>query len=642
MPTESGSSAFRFEKAPVQRYEENAQYVESTLDVRSEILRTGGPRDRMIKILAQAEVPTEEIARYSAAVEEFFARPTRLEKGRPDTGFSFSFNRYYFSPEISVQSNVSFPDISRIFKLKPKLASVEAHAEPVREITLDPQTVYETFLHSQKDVSTSSKPFVEELVAINRWTYAVHEALHINQAISIGDNLNRVIEASGAPEIFNPEKIAQIVNHRTDPSFDVSPSMEEAVAKLKTSPLVSDRLAKGQSSALLFGNVEASMDSLADFALKDSIRERPRFVAWLHNEILTRVIFLEQIKKDLTESKKDYPNELFLAMHKARAETTFTLEMLMRPYFAAFDSSAEARAYLDAAEKRDKPTGKTLNVTAVEHASVDPATITNLISDVTLLMTEEPDVDAYSVAKFPNGREAFYFRGGSRRPFCMEGVKLTVDIVRAAQEKGWTHKQITSFFSYLQDGLEPGDEGMLDVLAKNLKTELTLSVPVSDLELLFGMKENLGLDSLRIDYPRKAIVRKAILQMMLQDQPKAAQALIQPMFFQLPTSYAKNDVVIMTGILKVDEAMDWTTKPIPWDEVEKNTALGIVDLDVPALSEPQRGRLKVAYQDVEKAYEIWKKHTDQDGLHIDGDGYEKAKVRFFEFLVVLRKEQKGV
>lgn len=312
-----------------------------------------GPVEQVKNFLQSFGIPQDKITLYQEAVHAFLNRGSIVEKEGLQR---FTPAPKYFQPKIGFQDVVTkgdfrsrdqkrflfdtFPDFLRRLDLKPHLGqkegvdTVEVSGEEILAELERDGTPYEPGVSPKSDTPTKGEKM---LVQLNRLMYALHEPIHIQEGLNIGDRLSLLKNRLSAEGIFDPQKEKEIVAVLPDIQEDeVTVEMHPGLDLHNSEKLKELGVEKVWS---LIPENEMTMDMISARFTKDLIKENPAFLMYVHN---TFIGFVEAARAYRGRGKKD---------EKLEKKLEAGLRAFGQTYFAAVKDSEEMRLIFDKPQK---------------------------------------------------------------------------------------------------------------------------------------------------------------------------------------------------------------------------------------------------------------------------------------------------
>lgn len=551
------------------------------------------PLGKITAAFKEAGIPEAEIERYQAAVSAFADRPAEVSKGQI---FYFYPQQYYFGTDIGLKTELQpLPDLLKNTPLKPRLGKGPDQRSIVTH-PFDGQKILEAFenLESSPDKVT---PMEKLLVQINRGMYRLHEPLHITQDLTTGDRLNRLKDRYQAHTIFNSTKEKEIIEYEGYQTPDTwhKPEWMNGSKFILPKPDIPDH--DDYWAGVQVANNETTMDILSEEATRDLIREQPVFLLWLHNTLSAQMEALRTYRQNLldTLSGKD---GVYVPKPEAFEQLEMSTGMIMNAYFAAFENSEAVETFLQKADN------KTLNRKVrgqIAHVpSFTETDFLNHLNDIRQLIEllkkqedgESIDPDLLTEHQFPSGKR-YLKKTKSQGAITQEGVRRAALIVKQAIDQGFTSEDIQERFASIQNGVNLDDAARLAAIKAAMHRDLKIDLSVDAIKEMHNVDKYMYFDNFD-DYKLKLAARREIFREVRAVAPQETRNLIKGLFYEIPLSMKIGGIEIMTGFGKIGETNEWQARP--WEEIEQDLALGIVDLNVPLLPDDDKNELKNLWQ----------------------------------------------
>lgn len=309
------------------------------------------------------DVPQKEVALFEDAFRVFVDSPTVITiREKPEEPLIFIRNEPYAKVTICLP-------------VEPLLLPVKAGSLVEEIATVDKA--------ARGRAVTSEEHLV---VALNRILFAAHDALHTTMAESHGDNLNMLIHQLAAFDVFDPDNVVKTgmlvtgwaqYEHYSQwfkPTRELINSVIGYPPDWKNEDGIVEVAGNEISPhGLLTQYHEMTFDMVAMESSRALLLKMPKVIAWVHANIQSLVMRLRELHASLLKiaDKAQLP---------AFRRITNALDALRRVYFAVFEDSQEAKAFLG-------ETSDTLDF--------DELKIANIISECTAILVE--DVNPYAV-----------------------------------------------------------------------------------------------------------------------------------------------------------------------------------------------------------------------------------------------------
>ncbi len=557
------------------------------------------------RIFTQAGVTEEQQQKFEEVVRDaYFQRPTTVSRRKTKgLGLDFRPQEYYFAPHISFDNlPISLTGLLPT-NFTPKLGKEEhVTPSPLTETMLDVAT--ELFVNpppikAPKNKDHVTTPIERMLAQINRLMYAFHEPLHIHQGLHAGDKINKIKDRFDATDLINPAKErAFVLQAEEQTEFHLKPVdglVDSILPALPLGePLDPDDASLEWTQRILSHN-EATMDALSELALKETLREKPALLLWVHNTFCTLQAILRHLKDGVTtQEMHDKWGHVGIHLREKINHVIDLADFLEPLYFSAFENSKEA---LDTFTRPNLP--KTLNRSltgsVINNINFDRASYLNLVGDLKLLLRE----NAPKNYAYPSG-ETHPYDTFWNTPLTNKGIELTQQLIQQAHLLGKTEEDILTLTSAIthtmQKGMKPwglvaGEDGpiYLSTLAKRVQNAWQLPWTEADLKELLGISKLL-IPDFGGEYARQRFLRKSLMTNLLATHPEQIAPYIQSIFFEAPPFFNTEDFFMLTEFRSVKkEAGPRDTTRISMEDLTQEdlfqtTALSLFDLDVTKLS----------------------------------------------------------
>ncbi len=585
---------------------------------KEELLREGegSPLHTMLQFLREAGIEDAEIEEYRGVIRAFHERPTHVV--RRDS-VNFAPQDYYFAPRVDLSLSALLP---RIFPsgTEPAFSLFEAnyfqprldHEGVIREQSLGEEDIRHAFLalttpnparqESRADlVATPEERF---LVRINRVMYALHEPLHIRQALAVGDRVNMARRQLNAGMLMNEEKERLFVE-RSEGDMEIRLPSPLVFGKTvfpwpepgQTKDAAPSKESREWTTAIVQQN-EATMDALSELALKQSLREKPAFLLSIHNTLSLAVEMFRDIKARVRHMDKEKNFQEIIDTQKELERVEQLFGFLQQAYFSAFDSSDDAETYFQS-DALPKTLGKKLSGAFVKPShSFDRFLVLNLKLDI----QKEIQQKKYAAS---GKKEHFYPRSSETHlinkdssdyfgsyPVTAAARALIVDLFDAAMRKGKDGHDVQVLLEKMSKVSYAPEEEIPSALLREIHDEWGLGWQKEDVGELVGMEHAVTPDRDE-SYPFSMATRKMLMEHFLKTNPTEVAPLVRGLFFQAPFALENRNFARFIGFIRL-ETKNHDYRPI--EDILADQALGVFDLDVSLLSETERDTLHLNYE----------------------------------------------
>ncbi len=610
----------------------------------------GGPLDNLLRVFREMGTSESEIGRYKQALHAYAkTRPHTIGKEEYG-GVGFSPRNLYFGTHINfVPGTITIPDFLTGTDFKPRLG--RDRKVDVGEFPGGGEDALKK-LKEEKPSSLIATPVQKMLARLNRLMYFYHEALHVYQAFEPGDKLNFVKDDFDAHEVIDREKEKEALGKAGPFLFH-----EEEPEWSKKSLLIDPEPEMEDWSRIHITNNEATMDIMSEQVLRPWLRKNPALLMWLHNTVAMEVevlrILREKLKSFLEEKDEEKKKEKELNM-PPRASLNAVSESLMfltSLYSSAFENSKDAEEYFTQ-NSLPKVLGRSVGGTVARVPLFDTSDIWNLLRDTKRMYAlkkrlregkktqgeVEADLREYS---FPSGKTYLRYQGGEELgPITQKGAERVATLLSSAEKAGRDREWIKRILDAITKFVDDNDkEGILRI-QKEINDELGLAFIEDDLREMYNGSKYLFLqsDGLNKGYVYRLIVRREVVKKFGYES-REMRPFIRAVLFTAPLGFGYREFDIMSGLLTkldLEESESFFKRRVrTWEEIIKDTSLGIVNLDVTRLHEEDLRHLRAVFDMLRE-----KAGGDEP---FEGELIEDQKLQYeiIKTLIELKKRQVG-